>query len=99
MVPVKLTSIFLKRMVEKNEGILHISFVKDLNSETRLQRYKIKKLVSLHNDVTTEHIEPISSQISCSYQVIANHPYDCKIDYQLETGNGLSFHLEVDGHF
>jgi len=32
MVPVKLTSIFLKRAVEKNEGSLHNSFATDLNS-------------------------------------------------------------------
>jgi len=32
MVPVKLTSIFLKRAVEKNEGSLQSSFATDLNS-------------------------------------------------------------------
>jgi hypothetical protein len=46
-----------------------------------------------------ENTEPIIPQISWSYQVIANHPNDHEIDYQLEIGNALSFHLEVDGHF
>lgn len=34
MVPVKLTSIFLKRALEINEGSLQISLVTDLNSAT-----------------------------------------------------------------
>jgi hypothetical protein len=55
--------------------------------------------VFLENIVIIENTEPIIPEISSSYQVIANHPNDHEIDYQLEIGNALSFHLEVDGHF
>lgn len=102
MVPVKLTSIFLKREVEKNEGSLHISFVTDLNSEIKIQinnKSWRKKIVFLQYNVIIENIEMISPQISCSHHVIAGHLNGHKIGYWFETGNALSFRLVVEGHF
>lgn len=102
MVPIKLTSIFLKRAVEKNEGSLHISFVTVLNSEIRIQinnKSCRKKLVFIQYNVIIENIELINPQISCSHHVIAGHPNGHKIGYQFETENALSFRLVVEDHF